>query len=169
MTDYIIAIDPGVHMSGVAIMAVHDDTIYQLIYAGYQPTGDLKIPSYSNATLLIERPEKYPYKGKTHKDIDTLLAIVDTLKEMAKDAAWVCRTFTPAQWKGQVPKNVHHARVMRQLTEAEEAAVKWPADYLRHNVLDAIGLGLFGANRCRRGGSRLQRSSKVRYIRQTNA
>jgi hypothetical protein len=42
---------------------------------------------------------------------------------------------TPAQWKGQVPKRIHNERI-RKLTGTEET---------NHNVLDAIGLALWGS------------------------
>ena len=69
----------------------------------------------------------------------------------------------PFQWKGSVPKSIHHTRVLAKLSEAERAvadqaisrgrsgvskslATPVPASK-RHNVLDAIGLGLFRVGR----------------------
>ena len=51
----------------------------------------------------------------------------------------------PARWKGQVPKDIHHARVWAELDNDEKDRVnlslKGVAPSKRHNALDAIGLG----------------------------
>jgi len=50
----------------------------------------------------------------------------------------------PREWKGQVPKDVHHARLVKTLTPDEMAMVERAAPpSLRHNVLDAIGIGKY--------------------------
>ena len=58
---------------------------------------------------------------------------------------------TAQEWKGSVPKRIHHPRLAAKLTPAEravvaEAAVRVPASLL-HNVWDAVGLGLWGLGR----------------------
>ena len=51
----------------------------------------------------------------------------------------------PAQWKGQVPKEIHHPRVWAALAPLEQSLVheacNGVAPSKRHNVLDAVGLG----------------------------
>lgn len=58
---------------------------------------------------------------------------------------------TPAKWKGQVPKVIHHPRIVKALTAGEvECMDRGLADVpegLRHNVLDAIGIGLWAVGR----------------------
>jgi hypothetical protein len=50
--------------------------------------------------------------------------------------------YKPREWKGSVPKDIHHARVRKTLTEAERQILENSAPAsLRHNVLDAIALG----------------------------
>ena len=61
------------------------------------------------------------------------------------------RYHTAQQWKGSVPKRVHHPRIAQKLTPEEravvaECAVRVPASLL-HNVWDAVGLGLWGLGR----------------------
>lgn len=58
---------------------------------------------------------------------------------------------TALEWKGSVPKRIHHDRLAAKLTPAEravvaEVAVRVPAGLL-HNVWDAVGLGLWGLRR----------------------
>jgi hypothetical protein len=57
----------------------------------------------------------------------------------------------PGQWKGSTPKEIHHQRVARALRprereRAEALALRVAASY-RHNVWDAIGLGLWWLGR----------------------
>jgi hypothetical protein len=53
----------------------------------------------------------------------------------------------PVQWKGSVDKEVHNDRVLKRLTPAEREVIpKLPKSKL-HNVIDAIGLGLWALGR----------------------
>jgi len=58
---------------------------------------------------------------------------------------------TAQQWKGSVPKRIHHDRIAKILSPAERAVVAWVAvrvpSSLLHNVWDAVGLGLWGLDR----------------------
>lgn len=59
------------------------------------------------------------------------------------------KTYVPAEWKGQVPKDIHNKRIKASLSMDEKAileGVKCPASLL-HNVVDAIGVGLFELGR----------------------
>jgi hypothetical protein len=55
--------------------------------------------------------------------------------------------YRPAEWKGQVPKVVHHKRIQRELTEQEVKRIEKCPESLKHNVIDAIGIGLFHCKR----------------------
>lgn len=78
---------------------------------------------------------------------------------VAHSGAYVAGTLRPAaflwptalEWKGSVPKRIHHDRIAKILSPAEravvaEAAVRHAASLL-HNVWDAVGLGLWGLRR----------------------
>ena len=53
----------------------------------------------------------------------------------------------PSRWKGQVPKDISHARAWAKLSSKEREAVnrgcKGVAPKKRHNVLDAVAMGLW--------------------------
>lgn len=49
---------------------------------------------------------------------------------------------TPSEWKGQLPKEISQARVDARLSAGERDLIAWPAKSLRHNVYDALHLGL---------------------------
>lgn len=48
----------------------------------------------------------------------------------------------PREWKGQLPKEVSVARVEAKLSTPEKTLIEWPAKHLKHNVYDALHLGL---------------------------
>ena len=55
----------------------------------------------------------------------------------------------PRVWKGQVPKKICSERTLNRLNEAEMQAVNSykQARYLEHNMVDAIGIGLWALGR----------------------
>jgi len=57
----------------------------------------------------------------------------------------------PVTWKGNVPKDVHHARIVAALCPGEREKVKTCGAFIphakRHNMLDAVGLCLYAVGR----------------------
>ena len=51
-------------------------------------------------------------------------------------------TYTPTQWKGQVPKDVMQKRLSRYITEVDMLK-------LNHNIADAVGIGYYYLTRLR--------------------
>jgi len=141
----LLTIDPGKHHFGYAIFADR-----QLRNCG-TPTDvsvalDLAMYYRSRAKdfrLVMEKPQNYRSNKKT-KSLDGLFWLCS---ELASKAG-VDRFYLPREWKGQVPKLIHHNRLQRHLTPIELAT--WSnAD---HNARDAVGIGLFDLGRCRVGG-----------------
>lgn len=60
-------------------------------------------------------------------------------------------TVRPMRWKGCVPKRIHHRRIGDVMTRAEKdlltAACRTVHRDLQHNVIDAIGIGLWDVGR----------------------
>lgn len=54
-------------------------------------------------------------------------------------------SYTPKQWKGSLPKGVHHKRVLKELTSAERAVLGTLSK--QKDVMDAVALGLFHTGR----------------------
>lgn len=113
--------------------------------------------------LLIERPRVYPgaRQAVPVNDIITLAVTAgeysgafQALTKWAK-VEWVA----PNEWKGTIPKDLHHKRVQAALTPAElkiiTEAEKGIAPKERHNMWDAIGLGLWRTQRTGRAGAHL--------------
>lgn len=59
----------------------------------------------------------------------------------------------PTKWKGSVKKDITHARIKKRLSPVElelyETQTAETAESLKHNVLDAIGIGLYVLKRYR--------------------
>lgn len=101
--------------------------------------------------VWIERPVIYPRSKARPNDIVKLATDAGEWAGMYRACGVERHYVEPAEWKGQAPKDVHHARVWSKLTDDERdvvnEAVRGIAPSKRHNVLDAVGLGLFVAKR----------------------
>lgn len=68
------------------------------------------------------------------------------------------RTVTPSEWKGTIPKAIHHKRIRSVLSEAETATLEEALRGVRKShhkeVLDAIGIGLFAFKRTNKAGAK---------------
>lgn len=164
----IAAVDPGIRGCGVAIFS---SSAPRLDWAGYvrnpMESGDNLDRSRSMAravvmeeneliragivgcspiALVVEWPRIYmPGKSKgNNADLLYLTCVAGAL------AAWhgeQVRAVHPDAWKGQVPKTVMAGRIRMRLQPDEVARIRPCAASLEHNVLDAIGIGLWAVGR----------------------
>jgi hypothetical protein len=115
--------------------------------------GDVPRNVVDLTDVWIESQVIYPRSKARPEDIVTLAV-------SAGHAAGVCSVVypaavvhwvAPATWKGQVPKDIHHTRVWAILADRERAiidlACRGVAPSKRHNVMDAVGLGLYTLQR----------------------
>lgn len=134
------AIDPGKHASAVA--EFHDGTLRRVFYG--------RMITYfwaPEVAVVVELPQVYT-RGSSKGDPNDLVDLAFSAGRLVGNATNL-RTVRPREWKGQLPKNVHHARVRKALSAAELAvldACNVPVSK-RHNVLDAVGLGLWALRR----------------------
>lgn len=83
----------------------------------------------------------------------------EDLLRVSEVGAFVAGSMRPAvfrlvpvmAWKGSIPKDIHHRRVLAVLRGVEQVRLnrdleKIPKS-LQHNVIDAVGLGLYGVGR----------------------
>ena len=156
---YVLAIDPGLKCLGWALFCegkliacgvsrsknnrhlgkCAQDHINNLLNLGIKP----------EVSVLLERPKIYTLTKQKGDQNDLIaIAIVGAIVSGALSMYPVEEVF-PDGWKGQMPKDVCHRRIDRRLTD-EETRVKETlpkAKTVRHNGLDAIGIGLFGVGR----------------------
>ena len=125
--------------------------------------------SFIFAAFVCEWPKKYATARKFHKDLDNLYDVGHAIA-VKFSIPW-SETYTPAEWKGNVPKKAHKKRILRELSLEERVVLtkhvaqamnisKEEADMfldseLSHDLWDAIGIGLFASARTRKGGTRV--------------
>ncbi len=104
--------------------------------------------------VLIERPMIYPGGRQKARPADVIKLAVRAGEmggQYARTAGIEPEYIEPHTWKGSVSKDIHHARIWAKLTPAEQAivsdAARGVAPSKRHNILDAVGIGLFGIGR----------------------
>lgn len=159
----VITIDPGKHECGAAISVdgrVKDARVFVSKCPSKDPLvlGDalfqLVAKEYGDAdVLMVERPvhrvrSKKPIRVQ---DIIDLSVVVGCFNMLAP----VVKSVTPKDWKGDLPKDVHHARVAKWLDQSSPwveralwASLKRAID---HNARDAFALNLFATGRTKRG------------------
>jgi hypothetical protein len=144
----LVAIDPGEN-SGIAVFHFsrlvrcecgNPDT-YPTLRPAPMPGPwflQIEIPLYSDQTI--------------GKDPQALIKLaINAGRWIEKMHAPIVRTVYPSQWKGQVPKKIHNGRVLAKLDQAELSLIPKLPETKLHNVIDAIGLGLFALGRIGRG------------------
>lgn len=139
----LLAIDPGDRATGWAVY----DAEKSLIGCGL---GD---PHAERADLIvIELPQVYPQQQVPPNDLIALAFLAGRYAGVGmgstKGPAEVY-TVLPHEWKGNLPKDLCAIRVRAALMPAERNVVdacELP-EKQRHNMLDAIGIGLFTLGR----------------------
>lgn len=150
---YILAIDPGA-CTGFALMRpVQDLRRYVVDVVGTEAMatmGDVsetRLGTFigSRYETVIELPQVYRAarsKGDPN-DLIRLAVLVGRLQQLAEVSGSEVTLVQPAAWKGQVPKDVHHKRLMGRLCFEEQEKLEGIHKTYRHNALDAVGLGLW--------------------------
>jgi len=98
---------------------------------------------YRSIKTVVEMPRIYPKgRDKDPNDIVDLAAVAGGCAILGP-----LQFIHPRRWKGNVPKDVQNKRVNKHLDEAElgvltECIAPIPRS-LQHNVLDAVGLGIW--------------------------
>ena len=148
----VIAIDPGVEQSALALF---EDNLLKESF--YFPTR--KLTAYTLVGMAIELPQVYA-GAKAQGTPESLLQLaraVGFLEHQAESQGAEVKVYRPSEWKGQLPKDVHHNRLgdyLRLFGTAEEKKV-WKGISKKkgdHDLRDAVGLGLFHLGRTLRGG-----------------
>lgn len=145
---YLLAIDPGADMGWALFESA------TLISCGLgQPDGTaLRI-----ARVAIERPMIYPgprQKARPRDVITLALRAGEAAGLYARVYGVTPEYFEPDEWKGgSISKEAHHPRIWKRLNGTERRLVSTNCGRLpekkQHNVLDAIGIGLFALGRNR--------------------
>ncbi len=157
----LVAVDPGLRGCGVAVFrdGVLVDASYvrsaclkergpvawRLMVAALAAHVESVAPDATE--LVVELPQVYP-QGRYRKnvpfanpaDLIELAAVVGGVATSSN--ATLAFALLPREWTGGVPKGERNTATEGQLAPEELAAYRPCVKSLRHNVTDAVGLGL---------------------------
>lgn len=158
----LIAIDPGVRICGYAVFNNRNlskagtmRTKYAVLSDQARGLSGSARNVFSNLNLsylVIELPvvyDKKQQKGDPNDLIKLAFVAGAIMRSLCLDHFPIVLTPTPREWKGTIKKEIHHERIKAKCPEAEPLALKTPKTY-RHNVYDAIGLGLWALERIKK-------------------
>lgn len=146
-------IDPGLRNCGVAVWQTNPWSLVEasLVKGSAKAVGPEAwlqmgnavaeyLTSWPIANVLVEFPQVYA-RTKSRGDPNDLLQIAAIVGIIATKIKTIEIT-RPYEWKGQIPKKVMQKRLENRLSLAEKARIKECPMSLRHNIWDAVGLGL---------------------------
>lgn len=117
--------------------------------------GDIRLPEEGEVLWVLERPQKYSSFSTAHKDLDRLERTLGRLRDLASSRGERVVEYTPHAWKGNVPKHIHHKRMLRNIDPEERRILPGapsPGGGYPDDLYDAVALGLTYLDRIRRGG-----------------
>ncbi len=160
---WLVAVDPGLRGCGIAIF---ENALLHVAWYCKSPNkadrGPVawwamadrvekewirKVPKrlHHLEKLVAEIPQVYRFGKGDPADLIEIAGVVGAIAFCIPAAG---RThFLPRTWKGQVPKEAHHPRILKKLSSDEVSRIESTPKSLMHNVVDAIGIGLFALER----------------------
>lgn len=145
------SVDPGKKQSAVACFKNGE-----LIAAYFAHQTSIKLTDEKlRGEVVMEVPVVYPGSDTNPNDlVDITAAGMGVAAQLSLPLTRI-RQVKPAEWKGQVPKKITQQRIERLLTQAERIrlgqCLSPVKSGLRHNLWDAVGIGLFALKRAKRG------------------
>lgn len=134
-----ICIDPGKDCGWARFSAT------RLVSCGLWDVNILPPTDFAyDREYVIERPTIYPRSRARPNDIVTLALTAGRIAAVLGwgETSWVL----PKTWKGTLDGDLMHVRIIKALTDNERRVYFTETDSLaeglRHNVADAIGIGL---------------------------
>lgn len=155
----LLTVDPGLRGCGVAYFVGPE-----LKWAGY-PENPEKKKRGPEAWFAIAEAIYFKFKDLEYRVDEYVCEIPQVYRQSKGDpndlieisgvaaavgALFPCDTvsgYKPREWKGQIKKELHHPRIIAQLSPEEMTRIAEPRKTLLHNVYDAIGIGLYHLDR----------------------
>lgn len=160
----LVAVDPGLRGCGVAVFrnAVLERALYvpssvradrgAVAWVAMSRAVACALAGVTWQVGAVERPKQYdgPVSKARRDDISELSAVAGAVALVLGSMGAEVHSPYPVQWKGQLPKDVGIRRIQAKLTPSEVERIE-RAGALTHNVLDAVGIGLWMVHRFRGG------------------
>lgn len=149
MSAFVYSVDPGKKQSAVAAFCDGE-----LVGAWFASGETIDMDPKRLGSVIMEHPKAYPGSPVDPNDlVDITSAGMAVAARLAKPGEKV-RLVEPQAWKGQVPKPITRKRIEAKLTQNERMRLGkclTEAKGERHNLWDAVGIGLFALKRAARG------------------
>lgn len=146
----VIAVDPG-KVSGWAVFVdgqLHAAGSFDGDFHPY--LGKTPVPQYRGPIHLVV---ELPHQGAGKADKGDIIRLSVRAGMVIAAMGYPERTEIPAnEWKGTVPKDMHGRRILDALLVPERLVLDRAGFLKNHNVIDAVGLGLWKLRRMQRGG-----------------
>lgn len=145
-----VCIDPGTQCAGYATFSEEDKAMISCgVFRGndWMDTA-ARVPDFGKVDkLVIEDPRVYPI---TNVDPNNLMILAKAVGAIVANVKAIhTKLVTPSRWKKSVPKKIHQKRILRGMTPEETQILEnclCPKS-LKHNVIDAVGIGLWELRR----------------------
>jgi hypothetical protein len=164
MQKYLISFDCGLAYVGGALFDFDTRKLVQCYYIDTPIDGrdeaeqtadlvrrvhDVFLPYLDGAVISVEYPEQYDRTPAPRSSVQGLACTGGGIVSMLKRPSNSVKFVLPKTWKKQVPKEIMLQRIESKLDENEKKLLDDQkfAKYKRHNVVDAIGLGLYELDR----------------------
>ena len=160
LRERLYAVDPGLRCCGMAYFEnsllqwarlVETDAGGSEPYRWIAMSEELDLASdevicnarHEGASVVVEFPKAYvgAKSGGDYEDLLQLAAVVGAIRPT--------RIVRPHEWKGQMKKDPCNRRVLERLDGTERSHIE-DAGAKTHNVLDAVGIGLYCLGRFER-------------------
>lgn len=142
----IVGIDPGKKHSGVAILV--DGVLDWVELQKREFDCSIDYPTAEQPwEMIIEVPQVYRHGKGDQNDLIEVAVVSGMWLQAAYNKCYKPKLVRPREWKGSVPKKIHNNRILAKLSEAERRLLEEIPSYLRHNVIDAVGIALWRAGR----------------------
>lgn len=106
-------------------------------------------PFLENTLVVVEYPEQYSHTPAPRSSVQGLACTGGGIVSMLKRDSNRVEFVLPKVWKGQVPKDIMLNRIVSRLDSTEQELLE-KKNYIKskkHNVIDAIGVGLYKLSR----------------------
>ena len=142
-----LSIDPGTKEMGWALWEDNELSMCGLARGKNWIETVQALPKFTLKKLTIEDQQIY---RRSPINAHSLLAVARVVGAVIAYYDFVPSVIVaPAKWKGQLPKDVCNRRTLAKLTQSELKqfdSAPCPAS-LKHNLIDAIGIGLWASRR----------------------
>ena len=142
-----MSVDPGTKATGWAVWEDRAMVLCGLARGRNWLQTVRAMPRIEVTDLWLEDQQIYRNSGV---DAHSLLAVSRVVGAVAFHVpAKKVELVRPATWKGQVPKEICNRRTYSRLTPSEKILVELAncSESLKHNLLDAVGIGLWAIKR----------------------